>query len=124
MVASRLDRLIDIERKSVTLSSSGEPVETWSPIAAKLAASYSSVRGEERATAAQWVAREQVEFWVRSSVVTRSVTPLDRIVYPPRSGESPPEVVPESRIYDIMAVAEVGRNDRIKITAARRSDVS
>lgn len=118
--AERLDRLIDIERKTCTASPSGEPIESWEKIAAKVAASVSSVRGDERNTAPQWVALEQIEIWVRWSPVTASLTPLDRIVYPAQEEDSP---APAATYYDIMYVAEVGRMDGIKVTAARRADV-
>lgn len=114
--AERLDRLIDIERKTPTESPSGEQIETWSKIATNLAASYSSIRGDERSQAAQFVAKEQVEFWVRWSAVTETVSPLDRVIYPAGSTSA-------RDIYDIMYAPQVGREDGIKIAAARRADV-
>jgi SPP1 family predicted phage head-tail adaptor len=114
--AERLDRLIDIERKTLGESPSGEPTETWAKIATNLAASYSSIRGDERSQAAQFVAKEQVEFWVRWSDVAKTISPLDRVIYPAGSTNA-------RDVYDIMYAPEVGREDGIKIAAARRADV-
>ena len=80
MIGGRLDRRISVLRKSVTLSASGEPIETWTPVLRELAASMAPVRGEERFTGEQYVALEQTEFRVRWRAELVGLSPLDRIV--------------------------------------------
>lgn len=124
MRAGKLDRTIAIQRKTETRSESGEPVETWADLSVR-PASRIPVRGEERFAGPQWVAKEQVEFWVRWADVIADISPLDRVIYPvPDLTSSPPETITESMIYDIMAVPEIGRRVGIKIMAARRVDVA
>lgn len=122
--AGRLDRRIDIQRKTLTQSGSGAPVETWTNVAARHAASYSPLRGDERNSAPQWVASQQVEFWVRWSQAVASVNPKDRIIYPAIMDDlSPEDAITEDRIFDIMEVLEIGRREGLKIRAVRRADL-
>lgn len=118
MQGGRLDRRIDIERKSVTQAPSGQPIETWSKIATRWAASVAPVSGDERFTSAQYVASEQVEFRIRYSSSVADVNPLDRILYPAES-DSPPG---EETIFNIISVIELGRREGLKIIAARRAE--
>lgn len=120
---SRLDRRIDIERAIVVQSDSGEPVETWVPVALQRSASVDPTRGTERVNSPQWAARQQVDIYIRYSSLVADVNPKDRIIYPARpDGISP---VPEPRpgeIYDIISVDEVGRREWLKIVASRQAD--
>jgi SPP1 family predicted phage head-tail adaptor len=121
MRAGRLDRRIDIQRKTATQDEFGQEVEAWGDLTAEPEwASVSALRGEERFTADQFVAREQVEFRVRWSQALADVNPLDRILYPPASA-SPADPDP-STVYDIMAVHELGRRQGLRILAARRAE--
>ena len=116
-----LDRKIDIERKTVTQDEFGEEVELWDKLAFRLSASVSPVRGEERFTSEQSVAR-QVEFRVRYSAEVADLSLLDRIVYPPFSSDaSPVPTPPDEQVYDIIEVHELGRNEGLRIVAARRA---
>jgi SPP1 family predicted phage head-tail adaptor len=121
MQGGRLDRRIDIERKTVTQSPSGQPIETWSKIVARRAASVSPLRGDERFAADQYIARQQVEFRIRYSSTVADISPLDRIIYPPDE-DSPADspVATDVQIYDIMEVSEIGRREGLRILAARR----
>jgi hypothetical protein len=65
----------------------GEEVELWDKLAFRLSASVSPVRGEERFTSEQSVAR-QVEFRARYSADIADLSLLDRIVYPPFSSDA------------------------------------
>lgn len=124
MRAGRLDRRITIQRRSTAASSSGEPVETWTTIVTRRAASMSPVRGEERFGEPQLVAREQVEFQVRWSADVAALQPQDRVIYPALS-ESSPEDEPDVRnIYDVHAVHEVGRREGVRLITERRADVT
>lgn len=119
-----LDRKIDIERKTVTQDEFGEEVELWDKLAFRLSASVSPVRGEERFTSEQSVAR-QVEFRVRYSAEVADLSLLDRIVYPPFSSDaSPVPTPPDEQVYDIIEVHELGRKGRkegLRIVAGRRA---
>jgi head-tail adaptor len=117
MHAGRLDRLIRIERKTITQDAAGQEVETWAALGpTKHAASVRPVRGDERFLAQQFIAREQTEFQVRKFTAIEDLNPLDRIVYPASS------TPPTSSIYDILAVHELGRGEGFKIIAARRAE--
>jgi head-tail adaptor len=124
MRAGRLDRKIDIQRKSVSLSASGAPIETWSNLAARRWASVSPVSGDERFQQPQLLARQQTEFLVRWSQVVADLSPLDRVIYPPVADTSPPTEIPTTSIYDVLEVHEIGRREGLKIIAVRRADAS
>lgn len=121
MRGGRLDRRIDIERKTVTQDEFGEEIETWTKIAERRAASVTPVRGEERFEAEQFIARQQVEFRVRWASSVSDVNPLDRIIYPASEDADSPGLNPQ--IYDIIEVSEIGRREGLKIIAARRPEV-
>lgn len=123
MRAGRLDRLITIQRKSSTPSDSGEPVETWTNVAARRPASASPVRGEERFTGEQLVAKDQIEFRTHYSELLVTLSAIDRVLYPaPEIGEE--ASAPERTIHDVLAVHEIGRREALQIITARRTDVS
>jgi len=125
MRAGRLDRLITIQRKTITASDSGEPVESWTAVGdIRRAASMLPVRGEERFGEPQLVGKEQIEFRVRYSVELAALTPQDRIVHPALSEASPEDVPDTRRIHDILAVHEIGRREGLQIITARRADVT
>jgi SPP1 family predicted phage head-tail adaptor len=124
MGAGRLDRKIDIERKTVTQAPSGQEVETWSKIATARAAAVRPLSGEERFTSAQFVAKQQVEFRVRYSAALAQLNPLDRIIYPPDAGSpSDSPTAAEPQIFDIVEVNEVVRLRMLSIKAVRRAEV-
>jgi hypothetical protein len=80
------------------------------------------ISGDEKTSAPQYVAKEQVEFRVRYSDDLSELSPMDRIIYPAFEANSP--AVPETRrTYDIFEVLEIGRREGLKILAARRADV-
>lgn len=124
MRAGRLDRLITIQRKTSTASSSGEPQESWSDIVTRRPASLAPVRADERFAGPQIGATEQVEFRIRYSQDVADLSPLDRIIYPALSADSPDESSTGNRRYDILAVHEIGRREGLQIIAFRRPDVT
>jgi head-tail adaptor len=121
MRAGRLDRKIELQRKTTSLSASGSSIETWSTFATRWA-SVAPVRADERFSAPLLVARQQAEFQVRWSQDIADLSPLDRIVYPPVPDTSPPTPIPSTSIYDIVEVHEIGRREGLKIIAVRRAD--
>lgn len=123
MRAGRLDRFITIQRKTVTQSESGEPVEIWNNIDARRPANVSPVRGDEKFSAPEIAALQQTQFTVRYSSLLVDLTPLDRIIYPALDlTASPPEVEEEINTYEILAVFEVGRREGLRILTNRRAD--
>ncbi|MBN8959082.1 MAG: phage head closure protein [Rhizobiales bacterium] len=120
MRAGRLDRKITIQRKTVTQSSSGAPIETWAAISHRRWASYRPVRGDERFGGEQWAASEQVEFSIRYSSDVADLSPLDRVIYPAPDVDTPTPA--DNTIFDIMAVQEIGRREGLRLVAARRAE--
>lgn len=122
MRGGKLDRRIELQRKSVTQSDTGEETESWVAVSSNRPASISPMQGVERYGGDQWVARQQVEFRIRWSTEVADLSPLDRVIYPASVADSPTEIR-EANIYDIMAVNELGRREGLQILAARRADV-
>src|SRR5262245_13685647 len=114
-----LDRRIDIERFSHIQDGTGQEVEAWSKIATRRPAAVKPLRGDERYAAAQFVARQQVEFTIRWAASVSDVSPTDRIIYP---SATTPADVDDPNVYDIMEVSELGRRDGLRILAARRAE--
>lgn len=117
MRAGKLDRKIQIERRTDTRDDHGQPIAVWTRIGTTRWASYGPVSGAERFIADQFVAREQVEFQVRWASDLDDLNPKDRIVFPITSGTAS-----DSQIYEIMAVHEIGRREGLRIITARRSE--
>lgn len=123
MRAGRLDRLIDIQRKTVTHSDSGAPQVTWTNIASRRAASATSPRGDERWGEPQLLATEQMEFRIRWSAELSELSPLDRIIYPALDvGDPLPDDEQDRRFFDIQWVSEIGRREGLLVAAVRRAD--
>lgn len=122
MRAGRLDRRITLQRRATSYDSAGEPIDSWTELAANRAASISPVGGDERFGGDKWAAREQTEFRVRWSSDIADLSPLDRIVYPSSDASSSP--APVRSVYEIAAVHEIGRREGLQIIAAREPDVS
>ena len=108
--AGRLDRRITIERYTATQDAFGGDVETWAELAI-VSAQYMPVSDAERISANQVNATSMARFVVRSSTVTRSVNPKDRMQF-------------DGRAWDIHGVKETkeGRKRFLEITAASQAD--
>jgi head-tail adaptor len=123
MRAGKLDRFITIQRMTSSQSDSGAVIETWSDLVARRPASYAPVRGEERvAVGTQVAASAQVDFRIRYFVDVADLGPLDRVIYPAPSADSPGDFT-SSEVYDILAVQEIGRRKELQIIAVRRPDI-
>lgn len=117
MRAGQLDVRIALQRKSVTHSPSGSPIEVWSTLVQRWS-SLNPLTGEERNASQQWIAREQTQFVIRWSSDIDDLSPLDRVIFPADdAGNSP---ISSRSIYDIVTVHTKGRNDLLIINAARR----
>lgn len=115
MRAGRLDRLIAIQRKTVTRSNTGQEIITWTVVDSSRPAMVTPLRGEERFSGAQIVAQEQFEFVIRWSSSVSDLEADDRIIYPSTSSPA------ENQIYDIIQVSEIGRRAGVRIVAFKRS---
>ena len=104
-----LDDRLTIERAAVTYDEFNGAVETWSALAT-VAAGKTDLSDRELLAAQQVGASMQSRFVIRSSVLTRTVTAKDRLLY-------------EGDVWNIAGVKEMGgRNRFLEITAARRAD--
>lgn len=125
MDAGELDRRIDIQRNAPSQSASGATAgEAWTDLASRTAARYRPLRGDERNTAPQWVARQQVEFAIRWRSSLANLNPKDRVIYPAiMPDQSPEDEATEDRLFDIMEVHEgKTRREWLFIRAARWAD--
>jgi SPP1 family predicted phage head-tail adaptor len=122
----RYDRIITIQRKTDTQSSSGEPTPTWADLAFRTSAHVAPVKGDERSAEAQEIAEQETTITVRFHAIpsaSRPLTPKDRIIYPAHDVSANTQSPPAGRVYDILGVDEVGREVDLKIRASRRADV-
>ena len=111
MRAGKLDRLITIQRKTVTRSNTGQEIVTWTNLSSSCPATVAPLQGDERFSGAQIVANQQFEFQVRWSKDVAGVDAKDRIIY--AMATSPPE----DEIYDVVQVSEIGRRSGLRIVA-------
>ena len=124
MRAGRLDRLVTIQRRTLTETDSGGLDETWTTLISRRAAGYRPLKGDERFTDQQVIGREQVEFRIRYSANVADLSQRDRIIFPALSEESPEDDPDTRNIYDIVAVNEIGRREGLLITTQRRADAT
>ncbi|KQZ00899.1 hypothetical protein ASD45_08530 [Pseudolabrys sp. Root1462] len=123
----RYDRLVTVQRKSVTQSGSGEEVSTWTDIAYRVPARVEPTRGSERMTGAQEVAQQELTVTIRFHVIpstSRPLTPEDRIIYPVDGLSQNVQAPPANCILDIVSPDEVGRQIDLSIKTIRRADVT
>ena len=102
MTAGNRDRLISIERASVTQDGYGEEIETWAPAFQEWARVFYG-RGNERREAAADRSEMPITFSVLSNSNSRTITARDRIRF-------------DGLIWNIEGVAPVTRGE-IEITA-------
>jgi head-tail adaptor len=123
MRAGQRDRLITIQRRTMSTTESGEQLPTWNTIAARWWASMRPVSGNERFIDPQVNAQEQVEFHVAYGTAVADISPKDRIIHPALEVGSPEPAPDDRRIHDILAVHEIGRREGLRIITRRRPDV-
>jgi head-tail adaptor len=124
--SGRYDRLITIQRATMTQSASGEPVSTWVDIAARVPAQVTPTRGDERVSAAGRMADQEQTFVLRFLAIPaafRPLSPRDRILYPVDGLAADVQAPPADRVFDVVVVDEIGRQVDLKVRAVRRTDV-
>lgn len=120
------DRIVTIQRATITYSGSGEPIETWVDVAFQIPAGFLPTPGSERYTSAQEVAEQEVTFTVRFHAIpdaSKPLTPKDRVLYPAHDVAANTQAPAAGRVYDILGAEEVGREHDLRIRAVRRTDV-
>ena len=124
MQAGQLDRRIIIQSKRETRDAHGQPIPIWTTIGRTRWANYRPMKGTERFSSDQFIARQQVEFQVRWTKDLANLSPMDRVIFPASAidndGDSPG--LADSDTYEIMAVHEYGRRQMLRILTARRSE--
>jgi SPP1 family predicted phage head-tail adaptor len=108
LAAGKLDRRIALERATAVQDSTGQAVETWSPLAT-VWASWRRASARETLAAAEVAAAVTDVFEIRWSTRVRDVSPEDRLTY-------------EDRLYAIVEVTEIGRREGLRIAATTRVD--
>lgn len=121
MRGGKLDQRIAIQTKTETQDPSGEIIETWTTLSERPAA-VDALRGEERFTADQLVAKAQFAFTIRWSQAVANISALDRIIWPASALNDSPNAL-DNKIYDIFATEPIGRHEGIKLLAVVRQDV-
>lgn len=109
MRPGNLDRLLTIERKTVTEDPFGGEVEDWQPLMQHISASVEEIPDGEVWRAGQVQATVTNRFQIRWSPAAATITPLDRVIY-------------QGRTYDINRVKELQRRRGVEITAASRGE--
>lgn len=110
MEAGDLDRRVTIQRSESARNKFNEPIESWSDLTTVWARRRDVSDGEKTA-AAQVGATLMSRFVVRSSSITRTVIPTDRLNH-------------DGGLWNILGVKELGegRNRFLEITAVREAD--
>jgi len=123
----RYDRLVIIQRATMTQASDGSPIETWADIAYRVWASVVPTKGSERFTDPQEVAEQELTVWMRFHTIpgaSRPLTPKDRILYPVDGLAANAQAPATNLILDILSPDEVGRQVDLSIKCKRRADVT
>ncbi|OLP56667.1 phage head-tail joining protein [Rhizobium rhizosphaerae] len=111
--SSQLDRRITIQRATTAVDGFNEAIEAWSDIATI----WAKRRDVSDSAKIEFLAAGQIgsfaaaRFTVRSSTLTRTITPVDRMIH-------------DGRVWAINGVKEAdeGRRRFIEITASRDAD--
>ena len=100
-----LDRRIEVEYQATGVNAYGEPTGSYTSIGAFWAAmDHGSASGKQDLE--QDVTRNVVTWRIRSSALTRTITPKYRVKY-------------DGAYYNILAVQERGRKDEIRLITER-----
>jgi SPP1 family predicted phage head-tail adaptor len=108
MKAGSLDRRITLLRGIETRNQFNEPILSWAPVAT-VWASKEDIRDAERVASQEVGADITSRFQIRYSSAVADVNPKDRLQL-------------DDKVYDIVAVKEIGRRDGLEISAIARAD--
>jgi len=109
MAAGKLDRLLRVAKASITDDGFGA-AESFTLLPQLIPCMFEDVTDGERLRAQQVQSNLTSRFTIRDSVIARSITPKDQILF-------------ESRFYDIVGIKETAKRRRmLEITAAARAD--
>lgn len=109
MIAGRLDRRVQFRRAAKSDDGFTSGKKTWGDHGSPVWAEKKDISDGERWRAGEVGASITTRFTVRSSTFTRDLTPKDRLTC-------------DSIAYDIHGIKEIGRRDRLEITASARVD--
>lgn len=107
--AGAMDRRVQFRRAAASDDGFSQ-VETWADIGAEVWAAKTDISDGEKWRAQAVAASITTRFVVRYSGFSASITPKDRLVC-------------EGREYEISGIKEIGRRDRLEMTAAARVDL-
>ncbi len=108
--AAILDRVVTLERVTITRDEFGEGIETWGTLAQRKAQRL-DVSDVEAVRAAEVGSQLTTRFVIRYSSEVANLNTRDRLTL-------------EGEIYNIVGVKEKERRRWIEISAVRRSDVA
>lgn len=103
-----LDRSVVLQRATVTHDAFNAEVVTWVDLA-RVSASKRDVSDGERVKAAEVGAVITTRFTIHHSAQVRDINAKDQLLF-------------EGRPYDIQNVREIGRGERLEISAVARAD--
>jgi SPP1 family predicted phage head-tail adaptor len=103
MDPGRRDRRITLQRREVVQDAYGQEVETWKDLATTWA-ERRNMRGNERWVAQQVNAKIECKYFIP---YMDGLTPLHRLI-------------DRDRVYDIVAVLEIGRCELLELVVASR----
>ncbi len=107
MNIGKLDRRITLEQNTATANDFGEQVPGWSEVG-EVWARVDYGKGNEDFQSGEQVAVQRIDFTIR---YRKSLSARLRITY-------------EGQVYDIEAVAELGRRAGLKLSAFTRNDAA
>lgn len=109
MRAGARDRQVELQRRTLTQSASGEEVESWTTLG-RLWAGKRDMRANERWAADQLVAEVETVWTLNWWPAWDTIRPdTHRLVY-------------RDRVYEIHGLREIGRHEGIEIAAAARGE--
>lgn len=101
----KMDRRITLQTRTVAANAYNEPIETWTTLATVWAALEYPITGSDEETADKLnISRQRVIFTIRYRDDTGYV---ERVLY-------------NDEVYDIERIAEIGRNQYLKLTTEKR----
>ncbi len=106
--AGELDRRVTLQKYALTRNADNEPLETWADIRT-VWASWRRASARETLAGAQVSASATDIFEIRWASDLAELDAKDRVVY-------------QGRAYDVVAVAEIGRREGLRIDAVRPAD--